>query len=196
MGNRWSDCKGTLSPCAIHKSILYLLDKGSGGHAMLDKIEAEFKESRASQTFNDWLAHSSKHLKILVMDAKHDTWHVYTRRKTASTPILLWAEILKSYLQFKHDTPSCVQLWKWAAQGHREQKATKQALAHLNIRMEGKTMHIGTAYSTTKKTYDKLFEHHIGTQSIYPDARRRKDEKFMQDWERRVNEARQKKKFE
>jgi hypothetical protein len=188
------DCKETL--CAGYRSIWYQLAKDSGGYAELDKIEAEFKESRASQTFNDWLEHSAKHLKILVMDAKHDKWHFYTRRKTASTPILLWAEILKSYLKFKHDTPSCVQLWKWAAHGHCEQTSTERELAHLNIRMEGKTMHIGTEYSTTKKTYDKLFEHHIGTQSIYPDSRQRKDEKFMQNWERRINETLKKKKFE
>lgn len=194
MGNRWRDCNDLLM--AIYKSICYQLDKGSYGHETVDKIEAEFNESRASQTFNDWLEHSAEHLKILVMDAKHDTWHVYTRRKTASTPILLWAEILKSYLKFKHDTPSCVQLWKWAEHGHREQTSTERELAHLNIRMEGKIMHIGTEYSTTKKTYDKLFERHIGTQSIYPDSIRRKDEKFMQDMERRLNKARQKKKFE
>jgi hypothetical protein len=174
---------------------MYLLAKDSGGYAELDKIEAEFKESRASQTFNDWLEHSAKHLKILVMDAKHDLCK-HDRERTASTPILLWAEILKSYLKFRHDTPSCVQLWKWAAHGHREQTSTERELAHLNIRMEGKTMHIGTEYSTTKKTYDKLFERHIGTQSIYPDSKQRKHEKFMQDVERRLNEARKKKKFE
>ncbi len=189
MGNRWLDCNDLL--CAVYKSIMYQLGKDSGGYVALDKIEEEFNEIRASETFNDWLKHSAKHLKIFVMDAKYDTCHVYTRRKTASEPILLWAEILKSYLKFKHDTPSCIQLWRWAVTGHKEQKITEKELEHLSIRMIEKKLYIGATYSTTKKAYDKLFERHIGTQSIYPEAQRRKHEKFYQTLERRLN----KKKF-
>ena len=184
MGNRWIDCNELL--CAQYKSILYVLSKGAGSYSVFDKIDNEFKENRCSETLNDWLKTSSQHLKILVMDAKHNKWIRHTRRKTASEPILLWAEILKSYLAFKHDTPSCVQLWRWAINGHREQKQTERELAHLNIRMIDNKLYIGASYSTSKKTYDKLFERHIGTQSIYPEAKQRKHEKFMQEWERHM----------
>lgn len=190
MGNKWAYCNPIL--CAEYKSIWYQLEKYSGGYEALNKIEEEFKENRASQTLNDWLSSNSESLRLFVMDAAHDHFN-HSRKRNASEPILLWAEILESYLKFKHDTPSCVQLWKWAVQGHREQKITENALATLNIKLEGDVLHIGATYRTTKKTYDKLFERHIGTQSIYPDSKQRKHEKLMKDWERSVHEYNKKK---
>ncbi|UOG93183.1 MAG: hypothetical protein L3K52_05475 [Candidatus Thiothrix sulfatifontis] len=185
MGNAWYYCKDLL--CFQYKSICYCF---KSGYQSLDDIQKELEKNRASQTLNDWLVTDSEGLRLFVMDAKHDKKQ-HIRKRTASTPILLWAEVLESYLKVKHDTPSCIQLWKWAAQGHREQRKTEEELKHLNIRLERKILHFGTAYRTTYTAYRKLFTDHINTQSITPDAERRKAEKLIKAHERRVMSAKQ-----
>jgi hypothetical protein len=188
MGNRWIDCNYRL--CAEYKSIWYQLGHYCKGDAMLTKIEKEFSESRCSETLNDWLENNSASLKIFVMDSKHDKTHRHERERTASTPILTWAEILKSYLQFKHDTPSAKQLWKWAEFGYLEQQATIETLKHLNISVNGKSkekvMSFANSYSTTYEAYRQLFRRHINTESIEPEAKRRKHEKWYTALHKRI----------
>ncbi|WP_298613011.1 hypothetical protein [uncultured Thiothrix sp.] len=183
MANRWIE--NNIRLCASHASMIYQLNAGAEGDSMLNQIEEEFKLHRASETFNNWLQRHANDLTIFVTDGKHDHF-VHQRCRSASNQVLIWAEILSSYLKFKQDTPSCIQLWRWAKEGHREQLHTKQALAHLNIIIEDKDLLIGKHYRATYTAYRKLFERHINTQSIYPDAVKRKDEKFMRLWEKNL----------
>ncbi len=190
MANRWIEHNIRL--CACHASIIYQLNAGSEGDRMLNQIEDEFKLHRASETFNNWLQHYANDLTIFVTDGKHDHF-THQRRRWASPQVLIWAKILESYLKFKHDTPSCIQLWRWAKADHREQVQTEQELAHLNIRVDGKDLLMesedlpkGQHYRATYTAYRKLFERHINTQSVYPDAKMRKIEKIFRRWEKNL----------
>lgn len=185
MGNERRNIK--IDQCAIHQSVAYCLTSNVDNPRLPDDIGVELAKYRASATLNNWLTDNAQYLRLFAFDGVLDTWYVHQRRRGASQQLLAWIEILQSYLQFKHDTPSCVQLWRWATHEHLDQKSTAKQLAHLNIRLEGDVLHIGDNYSTTKKAFDKLFENHIHTKSIHPpETVRRKTLKIIHGFSKKT----------
>lgn len=130
-----------------------------------EDITEELSEMRFSLTMVELLENNECHINVFPFDFRHND-NPCNRKRTASVNLTFWVSVLSTFILVNHDTPSCIQLWRWAKAGHREQRWTEKALENWNIRMEGKMLLFGESNNTSYTAYRKLFERHINTKPL------------------------------
>ncbi len=172
--------------CGKYKSVLYLLECNllynpyenkeesdafitNSISSFADEITEELSRLRCSLCIEDLLSNEQ----CTITTVPSNSWHNkknQKRKRSISINVKFWIDVLNTFIKIKHDTPSCIQLWKWAESEHREHRSIEKSLLNWNIRMNDKILLFGESNKTTYTAYRKLFERHINTTSLNAEA--------------------------